>query len=62
MTRYTAVCRRSGDWWAISVPELKGVHSQAKHLEQVDAMAREAVALFLDVTPGSFRVSVQPEA
>lgn len=61
VTRYTAICRRSGDWWAISVPELKGVHSQAKRLEQVDAMAREAIALMLDVAPDSFQVEVRPE-
>lgn len=61
MTRYTAVCRRSGDWWAISVPELKGVHSQAKRLEQVEDMARDAIASFLDVAPGSFDIDVRAE-
>jgi predicted RNase H-like HicB family nuclease len=61
MKTYTAVCVRSGDWWAIRVPELKGVHSQTKRLAQVEAMARDAVALFLDVDPNSFAVQVQPE-
>ena len=61
MKTYTAVCVRSGDWWAIRVPELKGVHSQTKRLAQVEAMARDAIALFLDVEPGSFAVKVQPE-
>src|SRR5690242_11280287 len=31
---YTVLARRSGGWWAISVPELKGVHSQARRLDQ----------------------------
>jgi predicted RNase H-like HicB family nuclease len=61
MKTYTAVCVRSGDWWAIRVPELKGVHSQTKRLDQVEAMARDAIALFLEVEPGSFAVRVQPE-
>ena len=61
MTKYTATCTRSGSWWAISVPELRGVHSQARRLDQVEAMAREAIALMLDVRPDSFEVEVRPE-
>jgi predicted RNase H-like HicB family nuclease len=52
---YTAVCRRSGSWWAIGVRELKGVHTQARRLDQVAAMAREAIALMLDVDPPGLR-------
>lgn len=59
---YTALCRRSGDWWAISVPELRGVHSQARRLDQVEAMARDAIALFLDVDPASVAIVVKPQA
>ncbi len=40
---------RSGSWWAITVPELPGVFSQARRLDQVEAMAREAIAMMLDV-------------
>ena len=61
MTRYTARCRRSRDWWAISVPELKGLHSQARRIDQVEGMARDAIALMLDVAPDSFDVDVVPE-
>jgi predicted RNase H-like HicB family nuclease len=61
MTSYTAICRRSGSWWAISVPELKGVHTQARRLDQAAAMTREAIALMLDVDPASIEVTVRPE-
>lgn len=61
VTTYTAVCRRSGRWWAISVPELKGVHTQARRLDQAGAMAREAIALMLDADPAAIRVEVLPE-
>src|SRR5574342_343361 len=57
---YTAVARRSGGWWAVSVPQLKGVHTQARRLDQVEAMAREAIALMLDRSPASVVVTVEP--
>lgn len=61
MKRYTATCRRVDNWWAISVPELKGVHTQARRLDQVEDMARDAIALMLDVSPNTIEVDVKPE-
>ncbi|MEV0153045.1 type II toxin-antitoxin system HicB family antitoxin [Micromonospora sp. NPDC050686] len=55
---FTAECVRSGGWWAITVPEIKGVFSQARHLDEVEAMAREAIALMLDVDPHTFDVDL----
>ena len=57
---YTARCQRVVDWWAVSVPELSGVHTQAHRLEKVEAMVRDAIALFLDVHPDSFDVKIEP--
>jgi predicted RNase H-like HicB family nuclease len=57
---YTAVCRRLGDWWAISVPELRGVHTQARTLDEAADMARDAIALMLDIDVGAVDVSVEP--
>jgi predicted RNase H-like HicB family nuclease len=57
---YSAKAVRSGDWWAITIAELKGVHSQARRLDQAEAMAREAIGLFLDVPMNSFDVTVIP--
>lgn len=56
--RYTAVCRRVGNWWAVDVAELRGVHTQARRLDQVEAMTREAIALTRDIAPDSFDVVV----
>jgi predicted RNase H-like HicB family nuclease len=61
MSSYSAVCRRVGNWWAVTVPELKGVHTQARRLDQVPAMTQEAIALFLDVDPATITIEVQPE-
>jgi predicted RNase H-like HicB family nuclease len=58
---YIASCQRSGNWWSISVPEIKGLHSQARRLDQVEDMARDAIALMLDVPAESFAVEVRPE-
>lgn len=58
---YTARAIRSGNWWAIEVPELEGVFTQARRLDQVEAMARDAIAGVLDVEPDSFDVVVAPQ-
>ena len=54
---------RSGDWWAITVPELRGVFSQVKRLNRVEATAREAIAMMLDIDEseiGPIDVRVHP--
>lgn len=55
---------QSGEWWAITVPSLRGVFSQARHLDEVSSAAREAIALMLDVDPaevGPIDVHVQEQ-
>jgi predicted RNase H-like HicB family nuclease len=55
---------QSHEWWAITVPSLRGVFSQASHLDEVLAAAREAIALMLDVDPadvGPIDVHVQEQ-
>lgn len=61
MATCTARTTRSGNWWAIQIDELDGVYSQARRLEQVEDMARDAIAATLDVAPDSFAVTVVPE-
>jgi predicted RNase H-like HicB family nuclease len=56
---YTARVRRSGAWWAIDVPELPGVYSQVRRLDRVESMARDAIALFLDVDPATLEIRVE---
>lgn len=57
---YAIEIRRSGRWWAIDVPSLKGVHTQARRLADVEFMARDAIGGVLDVSPDSVRVEVHP--
>lgn len=61
MKTYSVNVRRSGAWWAIDVADLPGVFSQARRLDQAKAMARDAIASFLDVPADSFEVTVRPE-
>ena len=56
---YTAVAQRADQWWAIRVAELPGVFSQARRLDRVAQMARDAIALLLEVPPTSFDVTVR---
>lgn len=58
MNVYRVDIERDGRWWAISVPELPGVFSQARRRGEVGRMARDAIALFLDVPLDSFDISV----
>ena len=62
---YRVEAVRSGDWWSITVPELSGVFSQAKRLDQVERSAREAIAMMLDIDEakvGALEVDVTPPA
>ena len=63
---YTALAERGDGWWAITVPELRGVFSQARRLSRVEPMARDAISLMLDIPADSFDVQVRevldPEA
>lgn len=56
---YTALAERSGTWWTIRVAELPGVFSQARRLERVEYMARDAISLLLDIPADSFGVEVR---
>lgn len=60
---YRVEAVRSGDWWAITVPDLRGVFSQSRRLNRVEATAREAIAMMLDIDEsevGPIDVQVQP--
>ena len=58
--RYEVTAQRDGRWWLVRVPEVRGAITQARRLEQVEAMAREVVSLLLDVAPDSFDLDVRP--
>lgn len=61
MAAYTVTARRTGDWWALEVPDVPGAYSQCKRLEQAADLAREAIALVLDKDEADIDVTVEPQ-
>jgi predicted RNase H-like HicB family nuclease len=59
--RYRAIAVRSGRWWALAVPELEGVFTQVRRLDQAEPTIREAVGLMLEVPDDSFDVVIEPQ-
>lgn len=49
---------RDGQFWLIRVPEVDRA-TQARHLREVEAMARDLIAIMEDVAPDSFALDVQ---
>lgn len=58
--KVTAKVTGTGDWWAIEVPEVHGVFTQAKRLDQVEGMVQDAVAMMTDTPRGAVEVEVLP--
>lgn len=55
----TAHVRRSGDWWAVEVPDVPGLFTQVRRLEQVADYVRDAAA-GLGVDIADVKVEVDP--
>ncbi|HEY2086234.1 MAG TPA: hypothetical protein VGH54_09445 [Mycobacterium sp.] len=57
MSTYHANVERDGKFWLIHVPEVDRV-TQARHVREIERMARDLVATMEDVEPGSFDLEV----
>ena len=55
----TAKVTRSGKWWAIEVPELEGLFTQARRLDMVEAMVRDAAAMLTDRPASDFEIHLE---
>lgn len=62
MSAYTARVAHSEGWWAVTVPEVPGLFTQARSLAEVADMVREALALFpeAEVDPACAQVHLEP--
>lgn len=58
---YTAHCVREDGWWIVTVPEIDGVFTHARRLDQVLDLVRDAIALWLEVEPDSFGVVIEAD-
>lgn len=59
-TTLTARSTRSGGWWAVEVPEIAGLFTQARRLDQVTAAVLDAAALLTGRPESEFDVVVTP--
>ena len=57
MKTYRAVAKREDGWWIISVPELDVV-TQARRIDQIEHMARDLIAAWLEVDYDEVAVTV----
>ena len=53
--------QRSGEWWALSVDGMPGVHSQVRILAKAESSIKEAIALVHGWDLDEFAVVVNPE-
>lgn len=57
--KLTANATRSDGWWAVDVPEIEGLFTQARRLDQVPAMVQDAAALLTGRPETDFEVVVE---
>ncbi len=57
---YTVRAERDGKVWFLRVNELDGVFTQARRLEQAEAMVRDVIAVMLEVAPDAFDLVIEP--
>ena len=57
---YTVEAVRSGNWWALEVPDLPGAFSQARRLDHVAETAGDLIAFATKAPTDSFEVQVVP--
>lgn len=58
MKSYHANLTRDGRFWSIRVPEVER-STQARNLNEAEAMARDLVAIMEDIPPDSFDIEVK---
>lgn len=58
-TTYRATVQKSGTYWAIAVPKIAGLYSQALSRETVEEMTREAIAFWFEVDPQGFDIEFE---
>lgn len=56
----TVHAERSDGWWALSVPGVRGLHSQCKRLEQAEEVIKDAASLYFERDADDFAVTVVP--
>lgn len=59
--KVTAYATRSQGWWAVEVPDIDGLITQARRLDQVVDQVRDAAQLLDDIDPDTLDVDIVPQ-
>jgi predicted RNase H-like HicB family nuclease len=51
---------RDGKFWLVRIPELPRIAAQARRLDQVEDVARDAIALWFEIPEKSFDLAIDP--
>lgn len=51
---YKVIVEKSGKFWVISVPAIRGLYTQALSENTIEFMTRDAISMMLEVEPMSF--------
>jgi predicted RNase H-like HicB family nuclease len=57
--RFEVIATPSEGWWCIEVPAVPGVASQGRSHEEVVFMAKDAIALILDIPADEIEVEIR---
>lgn len=57
MNVYEAKARRDGNLWFVEIPEL-GLFTQARTVDEIEVMARDVIAISLEVPADSFDLDI----
>ena len=57
----TANCVRDGNWWIVRVPEVRGLYTQVRRLDQVASWVLDAASMLDEQPPEGFTVTVVPQ-
>lgn len=60
-TTFTALCERAGRWWTIHVPQVEGLTTQVRSLDQAEIVTRQLIARALAVPAEAIRIDVLPD-
>lgn len=58
---YAATVTREGRWWMVAIPDIDGL-TQARRIDEAELMARELIAVSLDVALEEVAVTVTVES
>ncbi|MEU4673897.1 hypothetical protein AB0F91_39575 [Amycolatopsis sp. NPDC023774] len=60
MKHYQVTVTRKGRWWMVHIPEIDGL-TQTRHIRKARRVARESIAVALDLNPDDITVDVHFE-